>query len=161
MTQELSFTKAYKMFSRDELPRRTPYDDATGKPIKAPVGNVTVGIGRNLDAKPLSNQVIMMILREDVDDAIRDARAVLGETVWSQLSENRRLGFVNLAFNMGRVGLQTFKKMLKAASEQNWAECGKELRNSLWARQVDPHSLPNQGRDDRVIKLIEEDIYEY
>lgn len=158
---EVTFAKALEMLSRDESPRRTPYDDATGKPIKAPVGHVTIGIGRNLEARPLSNQVMMMILREDVDEATRDARAVLGNETWESLTENRKLGFINLAFNLGRIGLQGFRKLIAATQAGDWLKAGEELRTSLWARQVDPMQIVNKGRDDRVIKLIRDDIYDY
>lgn len=153
--------KAFAMFTRDEGAQRNPYDDATGTRIKAPKGNVTIGVGRNLDAKPLSNAIMFSLLEEDLEQAIDIARDVVGAGVWNNLTDNRKLALVNLAFSLGSAGLRTFKKMLLAVQKSDWAAAGAELRTSLWAHQVDKPQVPNQGRDDRVVHLLEDDHYDY
>lgn len=147
-------SKLFTMMIADEGLRRTAYDDATGVELKA-TGNVTIGIGHNLDANPLSIAIIKAILLEDVDTAIDDAKAVLGEALWSELSENRQLAFINLTFNMGRGGLAEFRKMLAAVSVSDWQTAALELRDSLWAKQV------QAGRVERVVRLIELDEFTY
>ena len=155
------FEKAYLMLSLDEGIRDQPYDDATGVPLIAPFGLITIGIGRNLDANPLEQRVIRLIFRIDLRVARKDAVAVVGLETWNRLSENRKLGLVNLAFNMGRTRLSGFKKMIAAIKAQDFVEAGKELRDSLWASQVDRNGRAGEGRDDRVISLIEKDRYDY
>lgn len=154
-------SKAIQMLSRDEGSRNYPYDDATGYPVKAPLGNLTVGIGHNLDSKPLSDTVIYCILSEDIDIATNTAIDIIGHETWDKLSENRKLALINLAFNMRPQSLRSFKHMLEAIRSDDWETAGKELRDSLWSRQVDPRQHLNQGRDDRVIKLLEKDEYDY
>lgn len=161
MTQNEFLQRCYQMLTRDEGVVRTPYDDATGLPIKAPKGNVTIGVGHNLDAKPLSNGAILAILTDDVEEATLVAQDIVGLAVWAKLSLNRRLALINLAFSLGPSGLRSFKKMLAAVAGSDWSKAGSELRNSLWARQVDTAQVPNQGRDDRVVRLLEDDEYEY
>ena len=158
----LSFReKIFRMLSRDEGIKGYPYDDVTGLPVRAPRGNLTIGVGHNLDSKPLSDRVLFFILSEDADAAMDTAIDVVGVEVWDRLSENRKLALINLAFNMKPQSLRSFRDMLEAIRIGNWAVAGAELRESLWARQVDPKHIINQGRDDRVIKLLEKDEYDY
>jgi len=161
MKQNEFFQQAFEMLTRDEGIERRPYDDATGKTIKAPEGYVTIGVGHNLDAKPLSNSVILAILKEDVNEAMNTAIEIVGPEVWDQLSSNRRLALINLTFSLGGEGLRSFRRMLAAVIKSDWARAGDELRGSLWATQVDRNQTPNQGRDDRVLRLLRDDVYEY
>lgn len=153
--------KIRKMLERDEGKRNRPYDDATGRQIYAAKGNVTVGIGRNLDAKPLSESIIYQILEEDVADAEEDARAVLGSEVYDSLSLHRQLGFLNLAFSLGRARLATFKELIRATRAGDFGAAGEAIRDSKWARDVDSSQEPGKGRDDRVFLLISKDTYAY
>ena len=153
--------KIFDMLALDEGIERRPYDDSTGKAVKAPVGNLTIGVGRNLDAKPLSNSIILAILKEDVNDAIQDVKAIIGERVWELLSDNRKMALINLAFSLGERGLRKFQRMLTAIIENDFKKAGDELQQSLWAKQVDRRNSPLEGRDYRVIRLLRDDIYEY
>lgn len=148
------------MLSRDERDTPYPYDDATAQRVKAPKGNVTIGRGRNLDAKPLSRAAIEFLFDEDLNDALVVAIPAVGREVWEYLSENRQLALINLAFNLGG-RLFGFKEMLAAIRAGDFARAGAELRDSKWATQVDPHDRKNLGRDDRVINLLEKDQYDY
>jgi len=159
--QEPVSDKIFTMLTRDEGVQRMPYDDATGVPVRAPKGFLTIGVGHNLDSKPLSNAVIYQILSEDVAVATATAKDVVGIEVWDGLTENRKLALINLAFSMKPQSLRSFKKMLSAIRRSDWPAAGQELRESLWAKQVDPKCQPNQGRDDRVINLLEKDQYDY
>lgn len=152
---------AYNMLTVDEGNTAHAIDDANGKPVKAPKGKLTIGIGHNLEAKPLSAAVRRMIFEEDLDDAVREAVNVVGENFFNSLTTNRRLALVNLAFNLGETGLAKFKNMIGALKVHDYLMAGAHLRDSLWADQVDPNRRPNQGRDDRVIRLITEDYYDY
>lgn len=161
MKQNEFLQQAFEMLTQDEGVKRTAYDDATGKVIKAPEGNVSIGVGHNLDAKPLSNSIILAILKEDVNEAMATAIEVVGPEIWDKLSANRRLALINLTFSMGGQGLKSFRRMLAAIIKSDWAGAGDELKGSLWATQVDRNQKPNQGRDDRVLRLLRDDIYEY
>lgn len=153
--------RIFVMLARDEGVRYKPYDDKTRKDIKAPIGSVTLGIGRNLDAKPLSNALVLAILREDVADAIADAKSVIGESLFESLSANRKLALINLAFNLGRSRLAGFTRMIRAIKSGQWTVAGQELRDSQWWYDVDPKQQPGEGRDDRVYNLLVRDRYDY
>jgi GH24 family phage-related lysozyme (muramidase) len=108
---KVNFAKAKRMLLQDEGLRRVCYDCGTGKPLFAPVGHTTLGIGHNLDAHPLSNEVIDLLLKEDIERAEREAAAVIDAEIYETLSENRKLGLINLAFNLGEAGLRDFDRM--------------------------------------------------
>lgn len=161
MSDQSFHSKIFNMLNRDEGCFRVCYDDATGLPIHAPVGNISIGIGHNLAAKPLPNTIIFELLKLDVADAISDAKSALGVEVYEKLTENRKLAIINLAFNMGVIRLRSFVKMIAAIKADDYELAAKELRSSMWATQVDPKCRPNEGRDDRVITLLEKDRYDY
>lgn len=155
------FDLAYKMLWLDEGLKTQPYDDATGKRIKAPRGNVTIGIGHNLDANPMPLVCTRMLFQSDYDRAHLAARKVLGVLHWETLSQNRRLALINLAFNMGEKGLSGFTSMLDSIRKHAWLAAGEHLKRSKWFEQVDPTAAPGSGRDDRVYALLVYDRFDY
>lgn len=156
----VSLNKARRMLAHDEGMKSLPYDDATGLTLIAPVGNMTIGIGHNLNAYPLSTDVIERIFKEDLVRAEIAACNCVSHQVWNLLSENRRLGLINLAFSLGEFGLKRFVKMIDGIIKEDWEQVEREIRSSLWARQVDKKNTPT-GRDDRVVALLAHDIYLY
>jgi GH24 family phage-related lysozyme (muramidase) len=156
-----SFDLIYKMLWLDEGLHSRPYDDATGKRIKAPKGNVTIGIGHNLDALPLPLVIISKLLQIDAERAELSARKVLGFLHWESLSTNRRLALINLAFSVGESGLAGFVNMLEAIRKHAWLAAGEHLKRSKWFEQVDPNAAPGAGRDDRVYALLVYDRFDY
>lgn len=131
----------YTQLERDEARKNKPYRDSVGK--------LTIGVGHNLDDKPLSNAVIDLILKEDVADAERDLYAALP---WAKdLSEPRRGALINMVFNMGIGGVLTFKNTLKAMQEGRWADVKRGILDSKYAQQVGPraHRVAQQLEEDR------------
>lgn len=153
--------KAKQMLTLDEGKHCYLYDDANGQRVRAPIGKITGGVGHNFEAKPLSNYVINIILEEDIAEAELIAINYIGVDKWTELGENRKLGLINLAFNLGSTGLFKFKKLKAAILKNDWETAGIELASSLWARQVDRMGRINKGRDDRVINLLQNDIFQY
>lgn len=77
------------------------------------------------------------------DDVLREHLDVLagvmfhGSLSWAaEFNEARRGVLVEMAYQLGLAGLLGFKKFLAAAREGNWEEAGKEMLDSLWARQT-------------------------
>lgn len=117
---------------RHEGIRRKPYLDTVGK--------TTVGVGRNLDDKPLTDDEITYLFLHDVDDATDDAKMAIGEPVFHALTEPRKAVLVNMAFNLGLTRLRKFKKMLVAIKTGQWSEAAEEMLASAWAQQVGPRA---------------------
>jgi len=137
--------KARKMLEVDEGLRLKPYRCTAGK--------LTIGVGRNLDDVGISKATAYQMLDEDILSAEKICRRIFGDQ-YDQWSENRKLGWVNLAFNLGYGSLLQFKNTIRAARVSDWSEVEKGLRGSLWFRQV-------KGRAERVISMICHERFPY
>lgn len=124
---------------RDEERRTHPYVDCCGKswklctcPLK---GNLTIGVGRNLDAKGLSLGEIELLLAHDIADAEID---VTDHLPWSgALDDGRRAALTALTFNMGIEGLIVHNpKMLAALQAGDHAEAKRQLLDGPYKEQV-------------------------
>lgn len=126
------------MIERHEDKRSKAYDDATGKSVDhlATGGNLTIGIGRNLFAKPLSEAEIYYLFNNDLNDAYNDARRAVGANVFDALTLDRQAVLLNMAFNLGFAKLSGFVNTLRAVREGRYLDAAKGMRQSLWARQV-------------------------
>jgi lysozyme len=134
---------------RDESLRLTVYDDATGKPIVPGVvvkGNPTIGIGRNLIGDGISTDEADYLLANDISKT----KIALGRALpWtSQLDDARRGVLLNMAFNMGLIRLQQFKKTLALMQVGNFIDAADAMLQSAWANEVGDraHRLANQMR---------------
>jgi len=143
--------KAKKMLLVDEGLRLKAY--------KCTAGAWTIGCGRNLSARRIteeelqryctigiSREVAMVWLDEDIEIARKICQRIFGG-LFDTWSENRQLGWINLAFNLGHSRLSQFKNTIRAARVQDWDEVEKGLRASLGFKQVGK-------RAERVIGMI-------
>lgn len=140
--------------SKHEDRRRFVYDDATGKPVAIGSqirGKLTVGVGRNLEDRGLSDDEIDYLLDNDINDSIREAHKLRW---FESLDGVRQAVIVELIFNMGLPRLLGFKKFLAAMSEQRWPHAAAELADSKWQKQVDPVLGDGKGRADTLIHMI-------
>lgn len=137
--------KAEKMLLVDEGLRLKPYRCTAGK--------LTIGYGRNLDDVGISREVAYMMLQEDLQIAEKACKRIFPE-LFDQWGENRRLGWINLAFNLGYNRLMQFRNTLRAARIEDWAEVEKGLRGSLWFKQVGK-------RAERVIGMVCHETFPY
>lgn len=128
---------------RDEGIRLEAYTDTTG--------HLTVGVGRNLDACPLT--------RHELDEVGHDARSkpisrgnaayLLGNDIartlsdldrvlpwWKTLDEVRRRALANMCFNLGAPRLLKFKETLGWLKQGHYAAAAGAMLDSKWAVQV-------------------------
>ena len=104
------------------------------KPYTDTVGKLTLGIGRNLEDKGITEQEALFMLNNDVDYFYGKLCQSIG---WmKKLDDARQNVLVNMAFNLGIAGLMTFKKMLLACEHGNFKIVATEMLNSKWAEQV-------------------------
>ena len=141
----MSADKAKKMLLTDEGLRLKPYRCTAGK--------LTIGYGRNLDDVGISERIADEMLKEDLEVAKKICQRIFG-TLFDTWSENRQLGWINLAFNLGQVRLSKFKNTIRAAQIEDWFEVENGLRQSLWFKQV-------KGRAERVIGMICHESFPY
>ncbi len=97
-------------------------------------GYVSIGVGRQLDTRGISEGEAMVLLDNDIKIVIRELDANKG--FWRELSEDRQRALANMAFNMGMPRLMKFKKMWIAIERGDFKEAAAEMLNSKWAEQV-------------------------
>ena len=133
-------TELQQMLLRHEGKRNKPYTDSVGK--------LTIGIGRNLDDKGLSDDEIFHLLNNDIADAIEDVRHCF--SCYDQISEARKMVLVSMAFNLGRTRLAKFVRFIGAVHLGRWEEAAEEMLDSAWAKQVGDRAvtLATMMRDD-------------
>jgi lysozyme len=137
-----------KELREDEGVRTFAYDDATGMTVRTlPTGgNLTIGIGRNLSARGLSDKEVDFLLQNDLWLSYQAARQVFPD--FDTYSQNRRAALLGLLFNLGPGTFVTFKNTIRAIREQRWADAATNLLASRWATQIQP------SRRDRIVKQV-------
>ena len=107
----------------------------------------------------LNDEQCDFLLGKDLDIAIADAVSVIGEEVFSGLTDDRQDVLVDMSFNLGRPRFSKFKQMIKAVQDGDFDEAGIQILDSKAAR--DPKTktryanLANEmaGRNDAATDL--------
>lgn len=121
---------------RDEGLRLRAYRD--------PCGKTTIGVGRNLDDKGVTEEEAMFLLTNDINEVVSEVSAAFPWT--ATLNDARFAVLANMSFNMGLCGLLGFDRMLAAARVGDFETSACEMLQSRWARQV----------GDRAVRLAEQ-----
>lgn len=111
---------------RDEGERLKPYTDTVGK--------LTVGIGRNLTDRGISTLESRYLCQNDL--MIVDAELTKHVPWWTNMSESRQRGLVNMCFNLGWTRLSKFTTTLGHLEAGRYADAAESCLKSLWAKQV-------------------------
>lgn len=107
--------------------RLRPYTDTVGK--------LTIGVGRNLTDKGLSQPEVMQLLDHDIEEVMADLRSF---GWFLKLDADRRLALCDLRFNLGPHRFRLFVRMLSAIERGDFSKAADELLLSAWATQVQP-----------------------
>ena len=105
---------------------KTVYNDSEGIP--------TIGVGRNLRDRGLSDDEIDYLLSNDIDIVVNELDKVM--PWWRDLDEVRQRVLCDLVFNLGMPRFSGFKKSISYMKQQMWDQAADELLDSKWARQV-------------------------
>lgn len=124
--EHLDLGKLRESLRVSEGVRYRPYLDSVGK--------LTIGVGHNLDAKPLSPRAVAVILDDDISDAIDDLDR--HTPWWRTLDGARQLVMAEMCFNLGIGGLLTFRNTLTAMETGRYTDAAEGMLKSKWARQV-------------------------
>lgn len=116
---------------RDEGWRQFPYYD-TDK-------NESIGCGRNLTARGVSDSEILLMWTHDVEDV--EAALDRNLSWWRGLDPVRQRVLLNLGFNLGWGGLSQFARFLSAMHQGRWNDAAQELVNSRWHSEVGARAL--------------------
>jgi lysozyme len=119
-------TKLAEQLKKHEGLRLKPYTDTVGK--------LTLGVGRNLEDKGITEQEALFMLNNDVDYFYGQLNKKL--TWFKSLDDARQNVLVNMAFNLGVAGLLSFKNMLEECKNEQYNFASIEMLDSKWAKQV-------------------------
>lgn len=111
------------------------------KPYHCQSGKLTIGYGRNLEARGISIKEAEYLFKNDLKIVAKQVTNRI--EFYRKLSYKRKMVLVDMAFNMGIEGLLGFKKMLAALKHRDFMEAGKELMRSKYAEQVKTRALQN------------------
>ena len=97
-------------------------------------GIETIGVGRNLVDRGLSDDEVELMLANDIRDFQDEVEAAF--PWWSDLDDVRQRVVVDMAFNMGLGSLSKFVNTLAHIEEGRYDDASLEMLDSKWARQV-------------------------
>jgi lysozyme len=134
---------------RDEDVKYSPYKDTKDIP--------TVGVGHNLNAKPLPagwkyplNDIqVNSLLDDDLEDVFHDLDRSL--PWWTDLSDVRQRVLANMCFNLGITKLLGFRNTLVAMRQGKYDAAADGMLASAWASQV-------KGRATRLADMMRKGV---
>ena len=104
-------------------------------PYRDSVGKLTIGVGRNLSDRGLSEGEIDLLLANDIAIAAEACGEIFGPGL-ATMAEPRRHALISMAFNMGAPRLAGFRRMRAAIAADDWAAAADEALDSRWAAQT-------------------------
>ncbi len=106
---------------------------------KCQVGKNTIGVGHNLDDRPISKRASMVILEDDINETYEE----LTNSLYAKfniklnlLSDVRIEVLMNMAFQMGVPRLMKFKNTFHYIKHEAWDLASTEMLDSFWFRQM-------------------------
>ncbi len=119
-------------------------------PYKDSLGITTIGYGRNLESRGISEEEASFLLACDIklaEDELMDRY----DYFWT-ISGVRKCVIINMQVNLGASRLSQFKKMHQALEDRDYDLASAEMLDSKWARQVGQraHTLAEVMRTNRI-----------
>tara|TARA_R110002167_G_scaffold2973_1_gene14438 strand:+ start:498 stop:911 length:414 start_codon:yes stop_codon:yes gene_type:complete len=109
------------------------------KPYECTAGDLTIGVGRNLDSMGLSEDEVYYLLQNDIR---RCEKELLKAFDWfAHLDTVRQDAMMDMCFNLGISRLRGFEKALNAMEEGDYEEAAVEFLDSNWADQVGQRAI--------------------
>ena len=126
--------KLIAMLKKHEGVRRHGYHD--------PMGFLTIGIGRNIDARGglgLSDAEIDFLLKNDIERVREELKS---NFPWfHNLNKARKDAMIDICFNLGLTKLLKFENALAAMAEEDYITASNEFLDSRWSTQVGNRAL--------------------
>lgn len=104
------------------------------KPYRCTAGALTIGIGRNLDAKGITEAEARFMLANDIEETWK---GVVQALPWvTQLTDTRQRVMCAWAFQLGLGGLLQFKNTLETIRRGQYDRAAAMMLDSRWAQQT-------------------------
>lgn len=137
------------------------------KPYKCPAGYLTIGVGRNVETNPITEEEKKVVgdwergitengakylLKNDIIKAYRECKKYI--EFYKTLDDERQYALLDMCFNLGIYGLLKFRKMLFAMEIGDYRGAAKECLNSKYAKEVGKRAI-------RIARTIEKGVFSY
>lgn len=96
-------------------------------------GHHSIGVGRNLSAVGIRHDEAMLMLRNDMAEALKHAQ---GFAWFSELDPVRQEVVIEMVFNLGLGGFRKLTTLIDALERHDYAHAARRMRTFLWYRQV-------------------------
>jgi lysozyme len=106
------------------------------------VGKLTIGYGRNLDDRGISEDEAGFMLDNDIDLAVAELERL---PLYLSLNPVRQAVLANMCFNLGMPRLLGFKRMIAALCREDFHAAAFEMLDSKWADQVGERAVELAG----------------
>lgn len=103
-------------------------------PYHCTADKLTIGVGRNLEDRGISEDEAAYLLKNDIE--IVERELLEAQPLVSMLDPVRQRVLVDMGFNLGTPTLMKFQKMWDAIEDENWEEAADQMMDSKWAKQV-------------------------
>lgn len=117
------------------------------KPYRCSAGKLTIGIGRNLDDRGISEDEARFMMANDLADCAADLESIFPGQ-FQNLPMKIQMVLMDMRFQLGPGGFRGFKKMIQAVRDDDPAEMIRQMKDSRWYRQV-------PGRAEDLIRMVE------
>jgi len=121
-------------FKENMIRQLTRHEGLRLKPYYCPAGKLTIGIGRNLEGKGITEQEAVMLLENDIQECLDDLTPLFPG--FDDLPEPVRQVLVDMRFNLGPGRFRQFKKMIAAVNARDFPQAAAQMKASRWYFQV-------------------------
>lgn len=104
------------------------------QPYRCTAGKLTIGVGRNLDDRGITREESAMLLGNDIK--LVETELIRALPWVARMDDVRQRVLLDMAFNLGVVGLLNFKKTLAMIEAGNYEKAAAMMLDSKWAKQV-------------------------
>lgn len=119
------------------------------QPYKCPAGCWTIGVGRNIEANPLTEEekrvcgdymhgitknAAYYLLRNDIERVKKECQKNI--PFFNKLDKERRWALMDMCFQLGCNGLLKFKRMLGSIGVGNYELASEQCLQSKYAKQT-------------------------
>jgi lysozyme len=104
------------------------------KPYHCTAGKLTIGYGRNLDDRGITEEEADRLLHNDI--LLCSLQLDRDLPWWKHHPEKVQMVLMDMCFNLGIAGLLEFKRTLGYIRDQKYSVAAVEMLKSKWASQV-------------------------
>ncbi len=135
------------------------------KPYSCPKGKLTIGYGRNLEDRGITQNEAKAMLERD----LLDTKLELEDKIkfFHKLDDIRQNVLIEMAYNMGVPHLLEFKNTLKFMEKGDFINASIEMLDSKWHRDFIEYDMIDGKRSNKLLRseflsmVMKEGVYEW